>query len=62
MSKGATFENDLLKLLLQGTLITSIAQNATTSPFLNTTCRCIPPIPVKPVRSRRARCLYGLHA
>ena len=35
MSKGDTFENDLLKLIFNGTAITSIADNAASSPFTN---------------------------
>lgn len=35
MSKGDTFENDLLKLIFNATAITSIADNAASSPFTN---------------------------
>lgn len=35
MSKGNTFENDLLKLIFNATAITSIADNASSSPFTN---------------------------
>lgn len=33
MAKGATFDNDLLKLIFNGTTITSLAINATSSPY-----------------------------
>ena len=33
MSLGNTFENDLMKLIFNGTAITSIADNAASSPF-----------------------------
>jgi hypothetical protein len=35
MSMGNTFENDLLKLIFQGTAIANIADNAGTSPLTN---------------------------
>ena len=35
MSKGNTFENDLLKLIFNGTPIANIADNAATSPLTN---------------------------
>lgn len=35
MSLGDTFENDLLKLILQATAIANIADNAATSPLTN---------------------------
>jgi len=35
MSKGNTFENDLLKLIFNGTPIANIADNAGTSPLTN---------------------------
>lgn len=35
MSKGDTFENDLLKLIFNGTAIANIADNAGTSPLTN---------------------------
>ena len=35
MSKGDTFENDLLKLIFNATAIANIADNATTSPLTN---------------------------
>lgn len=35
MSKGNTFENDLLKLIFNGTAIANIADNAGTSPLTN---------------------------
>ncbi len=35
MSKGNTFENDLLKLIFQATAIANIADNAGTSPLTN---------------------------
>ncbi len=35
MSKGNTFENDLLKLIFQGTAIANIADNAASSPLTN---------------------------
>jgi hypothetical protein len=35
MSKGNTFENDLLKLIFNATAIANIADNATTSPLTN---------------------------
>jgi len=35
MSKGNTFENDLLKLILQATAIANIADNAAASPATN---------------------------
>lgn len=35
MSKGDTFENDLVKLIFQGTAIANIADNAATSPLIN---------------------------
>lgn len=35
MSKGNTFENDLLKLILNATAIANIADNAATSPLTN---------------------------
>lgn len=35
MSKGDTFENDLLKLFFQGTAIANLADNAATSPLTN---------------------------
>lgn len=35
MSKGDTYENDLLKLLFNATAITSIADNAASAPFTN---------------------------
>lgn len=35
MSKGDTFENDLLKLIFQATAIANIADNAATSPLTN---------------------------
>lgn len=35
MSKGNTFENDLVKLLFQATAIANIADNAATSPLTN---------------------------
>jgi hypothetical protein len=35
MSKGDTFENDLVKLIFQGTAIANIADNAATSPLTN---------------------------
>lgn len=35
MSKGDTFENDLLKLIFNGTAIANIADNAATSPLTN---------------------------
>ncbi len=35
MSKGATFENDLLKLIFNATSIANIADNAGTSPLTN---------------------------
>jgi hypothetical protein len=35
MSKGNTFENDLLKLLFNATAIANIADNAATSPLTN---------------------------
>ena len=35
MSKGNTFENDLLKLLFNGTAIANIADNAASSPLTN---------------------------
>jgi hypothetical protein len=33
--KGATFENDLLKLIFQGTAVANIADNAASSPLTN---------------------------
>lgn len=35
MSKGNTFENDLLKLIFNGTAIADIAENDTTAPLTN---------------------------
>lgn len=35
MSKGNTFENDLLKLIFNATAIANIADNAATSPLTN---------------------------
>lgn len=35
MSKGNTFENDLLKLIFNGTAISNIADNAASSPLSN---------------------------
>jgi hypothetical protein len=35
MSKGNTFENDLVKLIFQGTAIANIADNAASSPLTN---------------------------
>ena len=35
MSKGDAFENDLLKLILNGTAIANIADNAATAPLTN---------------------------
>lgn len=35
MSKGDTFENDLVKLIFQATAIANIADNAATSPLTN---------------------------
>ncbi len=35
MSKGNTFENDLLKLIFNGTAIANIADNAASSPLTN---------------------------
>lgn len=35
MSKGDTYENDLLKLYFKGTAIANIADNAAASPFTN---------------------------
>lgn len=35
MSKGDTFENDLLKLIFNATAIANIADNAASSPFTN---------------------------
>lgn len=35
MSKGNTFENDLLKLIFQGTAIANVADNASSSPLTN---------------------------
>jgi hypothetical protein len=35
MSKGNTFENDLLKLIFNATAITNIADNASSSPLTN---------------------------
>ena len=35
MSKGDTFENDLLKLIFNGTAIANLADNAATSPLTN---------------------------
>lgn len=35
MGKGATFDNDLLKLIFQATAIANIADNAGTSPLTN---------------------------
>jgi len=35
MSKGDTFENDLLKLIFNGTAIANVADNAGTSPLTN---------------------------
>ena len=35
MSKGDVFENDLLKLILNGTAIANIADNAATAPLTN---------------------------
>lgn len=35
MSKGNTFENDILKLIFHGTPIANIADNAATSPLAN---------------------------
>lgn len=35
MSKGDTFENDLLKLIFNGTAIANMADNAATSPLTN---------------------------
>lgn len=35
MSKGNTFENDLLKLIFQATAIANIADNASSSPLTN---------------------------
>lgn len=35
MSKGNTYENDLLKLIFNGTAIANIADNAATSPITN---------------------------
>jgi hypothetical protein len=35
MSKGNTFENDLIKLIFQATAIANIADNAATSPLTN---------------------------
>lgn len=35
MSKGNTYENDLLKLILQATAIANIADNAATAPLTN---------------------------
>lgn len=35
MSKGNTFENDLLKLIFNGTAITGLADNAASSPVTN---------------------------
>lgn len=35
MSKGNTFENDLLKLIFQGVAIANIADNAASSPLTN---------------------------
>lgn len=35
MSKGNTFENDLMKLIMQGTAIANLADNAASSPLTN---------------------------
>lgn len=35
MSKGDTFENDLVKLIFQGTAIANLADNAASSPLTN---------------------------
>lgn len=35
MSKGNTFENDLMKLVFQGTAIANLADNAASSPITN---------------------------
>jgi len=38
MSKGNTFENDLMKLIFNGTAIANIADNAASSPLTNLYC------------------------
>lgn len=62
MSKGDTFENDLLKLIFNGTAIANIADNAASSPLTNLYCSLHTADPGEAGSQTTSECSYGSYA
>lgn len=62
MSKGNTFENDLLKLIFQGTAIANIANNATSSPLTSLYVSLHTADPGEDGAQTTSECAYGSYA
>lgn len=59
MSKGNTFENDLLKLIFTGTTIANLAQNATSSPLTELFVSLHTANPDETGNQSTSECTYG---
>lgn len=62
MSKGNTFENDLLKLIFNATTINDLAENDTTSPATNLYCSLHTGDPGEAGDQTTSECTYGSYA
>lgn len=62
MSKGNTFENDLLKLIFQGVAIANIADNAASSPLTNLRCSLHTADPAEAGNQSSNEANYGAYA
>lgn len=62
MSKGNTFENDLLKLIYQATAIANMADNAATSPLTNIYVALHTAWPGEAGVQNTSECAYGSYA
>ncbi len=62
MSKGNTYENDLLKLLLNAVAIANVADNAASSPFTTLTIQLHTADPGEAGTASTNECAYGGYA
>lgn len=62
MSKGNTFENDLVKLIFQATAIANIADNAATAPLTNLYVSLHTANPDETGNQTTSECAYGGYA
>lgn len=62
MSKGDTFENDLLKLIFQATAIANIADNASSAPLTNLYFSAHTADPGEAGTQTTSECAYGSYA